>query len=355
MVENLRCGSEGQIIVVHGFSSQSVFARKSTHFTAFHNLQSNRIQGEAVKEENIAESVADVQSEGIKVEDKKETTTPMFIQAMLPALSVFLHALLLQWTLAFAVIMTFFSDWFIFEFCADGACVGLPDNGYELTNQRAACANFGLWLVTIAGYSIAFGTYSKVGWILTTSSLAMASFAVKADWLGDANGVTRPVPSLPIYYNVNVPDLLVILGLIGCIVLMQQPSNEPPENVAHQVPNEVEDQEAAPTVEMPDVSSQEIDSSNATKEEQEEKEEVKKEESGPRSLIGQRVAVEKKKKGTCYGTVTEYKHLTREWSVRYDDDGEDEDLNRLELASAFKLHSKDLADYLKAMWRAGEI
>ena len=77
--------------------------------------------------------------------------------------------------------------------------------------------------------------------------------------------------------------------------------------------------------------------------------------SGPKSLIGQRVAVEKDQ-DTLFGTVKEYDSETREWLVHFDDPfHEEKELNRVQLGSAFKLYSKHLSDNLKAMWRAGEL
>ena len=80
-----------------------------------------------------------------------------------------------------------------------------------------------------------------------------------------------------------------------------------------------------------------------------------KEATGPRSLIGQRVSVEEKGVPS-FGTVAGYDDKTRFWTVLFDDQEQEEgELNRVELASAFKSYSKHLADSLKAMWKAGEI
>eukprot|EP01082_Thalassiosira_pseudonana_P011038 g9928.t1 g9928 contig4:897767-899305(+) len=257
------------------------------------------------------------------------------LTSYLPQLSVFLHALLLQWTLAFAITLTFCLDWFMFEFCPEGACTGY-------SNQRASSAILGLWLVTIVGYSIALGTNNIAGWILTTAALAMSSFSAKAIRWGDANDVYVSVASVPIYsvasLEINVPDLLVLIGLVGCTVLLATPAS-----TSESLVDNGKSQGGGAS---------DVDEKPA---ENKEKATAEREQSGPRSLIGQRVAVENGS-ATSYGTVKDYDPETRLWLISYDNEYEEEDeLNRIDLASAFKLYSKDLADNLKAMWRSGEI
>ncbi|KAL9191441.1 hypothetical protein ACHAXT_001147 [Thalassiosira profunda] len=262
---------------------------------------------------------------------------------------VFFHALTIQWTLAFAVVMAFCYDWWLFEFGPD----------YEdAASQQATCFTLGLWLVTIAGYAIAFGPGSRAGWILTGSALTMVSFSAKmiapgvtsvpflpihsfngfevnVEALLTVLGVdTASLPSLPIYslngFGIGVPDLLVFLCLAGCVATLKQTkvsSEQPQEVVEEEVKEEApkEDAQVAP------------------------------EATGPRSLIGQRVAMEKE--GIeMLGTVKEYVSDTREWLIHYDDEFQvDDEVNRLQLTSGFKNYSKHLSDNVKAMWRAGEL
>ena len=235
------------------------------------------------------------------------------IQHLLQLSPMFFHAI--QWTLAFAFVMAFCFDWWLFEFG--------PDIEEDAAAQRSTCVTLGLWLVTIVGYAIVCGSSSRAGWILTGSSLTMASFSTKL-----TTSVGTPVPSLPIYsisgVDINVPDLLMILCLVGCATSLMAPLPEQFQVVA----------------------------SGGETEASEKKEDQA---SGPKSLIGQRVAVEKDE-DTLFGTVKEYDSETREWLVHFDDPfHEEEELNRVQLGSAFKLYSKHLSDNLKAMWRAGEL
>lgn len=157
-------------------------------------------------------------------------------------------------------------------------------------------------------------------------------------------GSETSVPALPIYsysgYNVNVPDMLVVLSLVGCAAILMQPKSPVPKQL--QVAITETEEEDAPQVEPADT----IEKESVTPAES----------SGPRSFVGQRVAVEKGGIDIFFGTVKNFDTETREWTVRYDDEfQEEEELNRVQLGSAFKLHSKNLSDNLKAMWRAGEL
>lgn len=269
----------------------------------------------------------DTKQDEANEESTTEKKTTM-IGNLLPLTPAFFQAILIQWTLAFAVIMMLGLDWWTLEFG--------PESGMDLASEHVPCAILGLWLVTIAVYSIAFGAQSPAGWVLSGSALTMTSFATK---LMNSYGVI--VPSLPIYsysgFDVNVPDSLVILCLVGCVAVLSQPKAPVPEQ-----PQEVVAQNETVKEDAPQVVEQ-----SETKEEEAT--------TGPRSLIGQRVAVEKGI-DTFSGTVKDYDLETREWLVHYDDVLQEEDeLNRVQLGSAFKLYSKNLSDDLKAMWRAGEL
>ena len=155
------------------------------------------------------------------------------LRSFIPQFSVFLYTLFLQWSVAFAVVLVFFLDWFAvsyiggmswpfsqthqsfqFEFHPQGS-----DADYS--NQRTTCAVLGLWLVTIAGYSIVLGAQSMVGWVLATSSLAMAKFAIQMNW-GESYDVSL-LPSLPIYssssFDMTALDALILVGFAGWLVL----------------------------------------------------------------------------------------------------------------------------------------
>ena len=183
----------------------------------------------------------------------------------------------------------------------------------------------------------------------------MASFAVKAEYfISDASGnIVFSVPSIPIYsiynFGVNVPDTLVVLALMCCTLLWLQPLDHEVD-MSH-VDAKWRRQECDTKIDilqgLPEEAPKQVEAT--IKEDQW----VKEDERGPRSFIGQRVAVEKKSE-ILLGTVEKYDSETRCWLIRYDN-GEEDELNRLDLASAFKEHSKHLSDYLKAMWRSGEI
>mmetsp|Transcript_31898 Transcript_31898/g.66896 ORF Transcript_31898/g.66896 Transcript_31898/m.66896 type:complete len:169 (+) Transcript_31898:1-507(+) len=151
---------------------------------------------------------------------------------------------------------------------------------------------------------------------------------------------TTPVPSLPIYshsdIDVKMLDLLVVLCLLGTITTLKRPAapQEQPQVVV--AFNEGDAPEAESQVETQAETFKEEDAVVAPEEAIT---------TGPRSLIGQRVAVEKGI-DAILGTVKDYDAETREWLIQYDGDelGEEEVLNRVQLGSAFKLYSKHLAD-----------
>ncbi len=237
----------------------------------------------------------------------------------------------------------FFPDWFIFQFCIDGACLGIPNNGTGFTNKndRAACVTFGICLVIIAGNSIAYGPFNKVGWVLTTSSLAMVSFSTSIDWWRISNRIVSTVPSIPVYSKLNVPDLLVLVGLIGTIAalnLVRSDSLHIESKVEKCLPNV---QPEAVGLDCKDGKEQEGELENGEK--------------VARKCIGLRIAVEKD--GVIvHGAVTDYDHLNRVWCVEYDNTEQDtEFLNRIQLASAIKEHAKEWTGYLKAIWLDGSI
>jgi len=134
---------------------------------------------------------------------------------------VFFGAVLVQWTLGFATLMTISFDWWTLK---NG-----PDNEGEslIASEREPSAILGLWLVTIVGYFVTIGAQSRAGWLVTTLALSMASAATKLMSGGDTS-----VPALPIYsysgFNVNVPDMLVVVSLAGCVASLLQPKSQMP-------------------------------------------------------------------------------------------------------------------------------
>lgn len=260
-----------------------------------------------------------------RAEATKDNETKSSKTSYLPHFAVFLHSVFVQWSIAFAVIMTFCLDWWFFQFG--------PTSTKEVpSSQRASSSILGIWLITVAGYSIAFGTFSKVGWILTTSSLAMLSFAVK---MLDEDMSSA---SLPVYVGISIPDLLLCISFAACLFVMKQP----PVKAASEPSSSSSDQNDENVAETKEVMEAVMIAAS-------------KEATGPRSLIGQRVSVEENGVPS-FGTVADYEPETRLWKILYDDRNQDgEELNRVELASAFKSYSKELADSLKAMWKSGEI
>lgn len=204
----------------------------------------------------------------------------------------------------------------------------------DYSNQRTFCAILGFWLVTLAGYSIVLGPHSMVGWIIATSSLAMAKGAMKMDWGENYDTI---LPSLPLYsiasLDITVLDALIFIGFAGWFVLYFKEPEHIEQGTSGDVAEEIEAKSDVQVAVGTDV-----------------------EKSGPYSFIGDRAAVDKS--GVTYiGTVTAYNSDSRAWTVKYGagEGLEDDELNRLEIASAFRLYSKELADRLKAMWRANEI
>jgi len=294
-------------------------------------VEEEKKEAAAPAEETQAAEEAKVEEEAVEEEANDAPKT-----SFLPHFAVFLHSVIIQWSIAFAVIMTFCLDWWLFQF---------GSSEEVLSSQRASSSMLGMWLVTIAGYSIAFGTFSQVGWILTTSSLAMLSFAVKMydDDMSSA--------SLPVYQvfgrGITIPDLLLCISFVACVFVMKQP---PIEVV---VPAEPAAAVAASSEEEP--SSPDEVNAEESKEVMEAVMIAAKEATGPRSLIGQRVSVEDNG-FPSFGTVADYDAETRLWTILFDDENQEQGLlNRVELGSAFKSYSKHLADSLKAMWKSGEI
>lgn len=237
--------------------------------------------------------------------------------------------------------MTFCLDWWLFQFGSSSEEV--------LSSQRASSAMIGMWLITIAGYSIVFGTFSQKGWILTTSSLAVLSLAVKM--------YDEDMVSLPVYQvfglGITIPDLLLCISFVACLLVMNQP---PPETEAPTAePDDIipSEPDAAPASEEPPSTTEA--NADESKEVMEAVMIAAKEATGPRSLIGQRVSVEDDG-FPSFGTVAGYDEELRLWTILFDDENQEEGLlNRVQLGSAFKSYSKHLADSLKAMWKSGEI
>lgn len=143
--------------------------------------------------------------------------------------------------------------------------------------------------------------------------------------------------------QISVPNVLLGLGVIGACAAQLTNDHLPTEKQASAAEDttasdEIEDESNVQSEESDDVH---IEEREATL-------------TGPRSLIGQKVAAQKNGFALS-GTVKAYLPVTREWRVIWDDGSAAEDLNRIELASAFKLYSKNLADSLKLMWRNGEV
>lgn len=303
----------------HQFFHESLFHQCFTHF--FLSFRTQAAEEPIVEEEAVEE---------VEANEAPKTS-------VLPFITVFLHSVIIQWSIAFAVIMSFCLDWWLFQFGSSNEVV---------SSQRGSSAMLGMWLVTIAGYSLVFGTFSQKGWIITTSSLAVLSFAVKM--------YDEDVVSLPVYQvfglGITIPDLLLCISFVASLFVMNQP---PAEAEAHTESDaDASDPAAAPASEEPS-------SNEANAEESKEVMEAvmiaAKEATGPRSLIGQRVSVEEDG-FPSFGTVAGYDAELRLWTVLFDDENQEEGmLNRVQLGSAFKSYSKHLADSLKAMWKSGEI
>jgi len=281
------------------------------------------------------EEEPEIEVKEIASEEKANQMSPKQTQSKIGSLldlfPVFFHVLVVLWTLSFAVMMSFGFDWYLSHASPD---IGSEDN--MLSHQRAPCATLGLWLVSIVAFSIAFGPRSVAGWILTGLSLTMASFSTTLVTTDE----TTPVPSLPIYshsdIDVKMLDLLVVLCLLGTITTLKRPAAPQEQPQVVNAFNEGDAPEAESQVETQAETFKEEDAVVAPEEAIT---------TGPRSLIGQRVAVEKGI-DAILGTVKDYDAETREWLIQYDGDelGEEEVLNRVQLGSAFKLYSKHLAD-----------
>jgi len=145
---------------------------------------------------------------------------------------MFVQCLLIQWTFAFAVILTFFFDWWVYNGTLNAIDktegVGPVTEIEAMMNQRESCAIYGAWLVTIVGYSVVFGARSKAGAILTGSVLTMVAFSTKL--------IDMSVLSLPVYsyegFDITVPDLLALMGMTGCIATLLQPVAKPNEKTS---------------------------------------------------------------------------------------------------------------------------
>lgn len=278
-------------------------------------------------------------------ETKEEVNEPLekkksVFATLRPLAPVFSQGLLVQWTLAFAIAMTVGYDVWTTAFG--------PHDYVDTIIERESCAILGLWLCTIAGYLVAFGAESRAGWMLSSFALMMVSLSAKL--MADSG---RSAPSFPIYsvsgFDINVPDLLVAFGLVGCAAVLSQPAAPEPDQVEEvsKVEEAANSEAKEEEVVAPQVEAEPSDDEQVTAPEPEA--------SGPRSLIGQRMAVDRD--GFAFrGTVKDYNPETREWSIRFDDELlEEEEMNRVQLTSAFKLYSKVLSDNIKAMWRAGEL
>ena len=175
----------------------------------------------SVQEETAVEIKSVAKEQNTSVLSILFSLTPMFIQC-----------LLIQWTFAFAVILTFFFDWWVYgTLNAIDKTEGVgPVTEVEamMENQRESCAIYGAWLVTIVGYSVVFGARSKAGAILTGSVLTMVAFSTKL--------IDMSVLSLPIYsyegFDITVPDLLAVMGMIGCIATLLQPAQKPDDKTS---------------------------------------------------------------------------------------------------------------------------
>lgn len=161
------------------------------------------------------------------------------------------------------------------------------------------------------------------------------------DW-GESYDVT--LPSVAIFsistLEVSILDALTFVGFVGWFILYFK---YPERTETKHAEEECEEKEQVAAAEVV----QDKPEANVP---------IKRETEGPRSFIGDRVAVEKS--GVVYlGTVSEYDSDNRLWLVTYEaSEGlEDDQLNRLQISSAFRLYSKELSDRLKAMWRANEI
>jgi len=239
-------------------------------------------------------------------------------------LQFFIHFLLVVWILTYGVILVCAFDWWLYH--------STPEE-VDMMSERETCFILGLWMITIGLNCAAFGPRSKLGWTATTVSLALS-------FVAPSTAFTLPLCSI-FGLDINVPTALLMLGLLGSLTELLA---KPPK------PQDAQDVEQ--TVE-PSVTTEE--QGEEEKEEEEDIRETTATATGPRSVIGKSVVVEKGF-DVIFGKVIAYLPETREWVISFDDGFyENVDMNRVELSSAFKLYSKHLADSLKAMWRAGEL
>ena len=149
----------------------------------------------------------------------KKTSVSSLLFSLAP---VFFQGLIIQWTLAYAIILTFCYDWWVFQGTGN-VVIDTTQTEDMMESQRMTCAILGTWLVTIAGYSAVFGARSRVGSIMTCAVLIMVSFSTNL--MASSSGTS--IPSLPIYsfsgFDINVPDSLAVMSLLGCIVNLLQP------------------------------------------------------------------------------------------------------------------------------------
>ena len=170
-------------------------------------------QAEDTEQETAAEAVE------AKTTELKKTSVSSLLFSLAP---VFFQGLIIQWTLAYAIILTFCYDWWVFQGTGN-VVIDTTQTEDMMESQRMTCAILGFWLVTIAGYSAVFGARSRVGSIMTCAVLIMVSFSTNL--MASSSGTS--ILSLPIYsfsgFDINVPDSLAVMSLLGCIVNLLQP------------------------------------------------------------------------------------------------------------------------------------
>ena len=269
-----------------------------------------------------------------------EASDTLFIQ-YLPA---YFHALLVMWTLAFAVMISPIGfDWYLSHHGGEDDSIAMSEA------QRGPCAALALWLGTIAFWILAVGPQSGTGWAIAGLSLVAASYSTR--FMADDTTIPVPLLPLPFYagYQIRVPDLLIAACYYGWLALhlCPRPAGTVPAPVLPQAPSLTDevmppDQERVNETQAEQFGGTEAGAS------------VLPEDMGGRLFIGKRVAIFGHGGEARLGTVDDYDLVEKEWSVRFDDSSAEEDelmtLNRVSLGSALKLHAKVLADELKAMW-----
>ena len=82
---------------------------------------------------------------GEEVDDTTANVSPTqhpFAETLLPSISLFFHALVIEWTLTFGFILTVAFEWWIFH--------GAGQDGMKaLESQREVCFVLGLWMISI--------------------------------------------------------------------------------------------------------------------------------------------------------------------------------------------------------------